>query len=90
MPSQPDNPFSHPDKLKRMSKSVPAFLQDEASLSFVTSEELEPNRWICYAKVGVFVQWWQRPRRSAGMTPAFPINRGSVVNPEEQGKAPLI
>ncbi|KAM8922975.1 synaptotagmin-like protein 2 isoform 21-T21 [Lycaon pictus] len=29
VPSQPDNPFSHPDKLKRMSKSVPAFLQDE-------------------------------------------------------------
>ncbi|KAF0874494.1 SYTL2 protein, partial [Crocuta crocuta] len=31
VPSQPDNQFSHPDKLKRMSKSVPAFLQDEAS-----------------------------------------------------------
>ncbi|XP_059564225.1 synaptotagmin-like protein 2 isoform X13 [Myotis daubentonii] len=30
VPSQPDNPFSHPDKLKRMSKSVPAFLQDES------------------------------------------------------------
>ncbi|XP_055139102.1 synaptotagmin-like protein 2 isoform X28 [Symphalangus syndactylus] len=29
VPTQPDNPFSHPDKLKRMSKSVPAFLQDE-------------------------------------------------------------
>ncbi|XP_062948511.1 synaptotagmin-like protein 2 isoform X27 [Cynocephalus volans] len=29
VPSQPDNQFSHPDKLKRMSKSVPAFLQDE-------------------------------------------------------------
>ncbi|XP_029812863.1 synaptotagmin-like protein 2 isoform X5 [Suricata suricatta] len=29
-PSQPDNQFSHPDKLKRMSKSVPAFLQDES------------------------------------------------------------
>ncbi|DAA14066.1 TPA: synaptotagmin-like 2 [Bos taurus] len=28
--SQPDNQFSHPDKLKRMSKSVPAFLQDES------------------------------------------------------------
>lgn len=37
--SQPDNQFSHPDKLKRMSKSVPAFLQDEASLSFVPSEK---------------------------------------------------
>ncbi|XP_075402513.1 synaptotagmin-like protein 2 isoform X1 [Tenrec ecaudatus] len=30
VPSQPGNPFSHPDKLKRMSKSVPAFLQDES------------------------------------------------------------
>ncbi|XP_070346581.1 synaptotagmin-like protein 2 isoform X2 [Equus asinus] len=30
VPSQPDNQFSHPDKLKRMSKSVPAFLQDES------------------------------------------------------------
>ncbi|XP_015414321.1 PREDICTED: synaptotagmin-like protein 2 [Myotis davidii] len=30
VPSQPDNLFSHPDKLKRMSKSVPAFLQDES------------------------------------------------------------
>ncbi|XP_047372172.1 synaptotagmin-like protein 2 isoform X2 [Sciurus carolinensis] len=30
VPSQPDNPFSHPDKLKRMSKSVPTFLQDES------------------------------------------------------------
>lgn len=39
VPSQPDNQFSHPDKLKRMSKSVPAFLQDEASLSFVISEK---------------------------------------------------
>lgn len=39
VPSQPDNQFSHPDKLKRMSKSVPAFLQDEASLSFVPSEK---------------------------------------------------
>ncbi|XP_029063161.1 synaptotagmin-like protein 2 isoform X9 [Monodon monoceros] len=29
VPSRPDNQFSHPDKLKRMSKSVPAFLQDE-------------------------------------------------------------
>ncbi|XP_069325223.1 synaptotagmin-like protein 2 isoform X15 [Eulemur rufifrons] len=29
VPAQPDNQFSHPDKLKRMSKSVPAFLQDE-------------------------------------------------------------
>ncbi|XP_051048177.1 synaptotagmin-like protein 2 isoform X7 [Phodopus roborovskii] len=29
-PSLPDNQFSHPDKLKRMSKSVPAFLQDES------------------------------------------------------------
>lgn len=28
--SQPDNQFSHPDKLRRMSKSVPAFLQDES------------------------------------------------------------
>lgn len=39
VPSQPDNQFSHPDKLKRMSKSVPAFLQDEASLAFVPSEK---------------------------------------------------
>ncbi|XP_054293920.1 synaptotagmin-like protein 2 isoform X16 [Pongo pygmaeus] len=30
VPTQPDNPFSHSDKLKRMSKSVPAFLQDES------------------------------------------------------------
>ncbi|XP_066226225.1 synaptotagmin-like protein 2 isoform X19 [Saccopteryx leptura] len=30
VPSPPDNQFSHPDKLKRMSKSVPAFLQDES------------------------------------------------------------
>ncbi|KAM6173427.1 synaptotagmin-like protein 2 isoform 2-T2 [Erethizon dorsatum] len=30
VPSQPDNQFSNPDKLKRMSKSVPAFLQDES------------------------------------------------------------
>ncbi|KAM6157551.1 synaptotagmin-like protein 2 isoform 14-T14 [Rhynchocyon petersi] len=29
VPSQPGNQFSNPDKLKRMSKSVPAFLQDE-------------------------------------------------------------
>ncbi|KAM4850202.1 synaptotagmin-like protein 2 isoform X7 [Urocitellus parryii] len=31
VPSQPDNLFSHPDKFKRMSKSVPAFLQDETA-----------------------------------------------------------
>lgn len=30
VPSQPDTQFSHPDILKRMSKSVPAFLQDES------------------------------------------------------------
>ncbi|KAM4846836.1 synaptotagmin-like protein 2 isoform 2-T2 [Thomomys bottae] len=30
VPSHPDNQFSYPDKLKRMSKSVPAFLQDES------------------------------------------------------------
>ncbi|XP_044775653.1 synaptotagmin-like protein 2 isoform X21 [Neomonachus schauinslandi] len=36
VPSQPDNPFSHPDKLKRMSKSVPAFLQDEVSSSVMS------------------------------------------------------
>ncbi|KAM6157540.1 synaptotagmin-like protein 2 isoform 3-T3 [Rhynchocyon petersi] len=30
VPSQPGNQFSNPDKLKRMSKSVPAFLQDES------------------------------------------------------------
>ncbi|XP_051004864.1 synaptotagmin-like protein 2 [Acomys russatus] len=29
-PSAPDNQFSHPDKLKRMSKSVPTSLQDES------------------------------------------------------------
>ncbi|XP_070221338.1 synaptotagmin-like protein 2 isoform X4 [Bos mutus] len=34
--SQPDNQFSHPDKLKRMSKSVPAFLQDEVSGSVMS------------------------------------------------------
>ncbi|XP_078013087.1 synaptotagmin-like protein 2 isoform X6 [Phascolarctos cinereus] len=31
VPSHPDNQFAHPEKLKRMSKSVPAFLQDEVS-----------------------------------------------------------
>ncbi|NP_001352755.1 synaptotagmin-like protein 2 isoform l [Homo sapiens] len=36
VPTQPDNPFSHPDKLKRMSKSVPAFLQDEVSGSVMS------------------------------------------------------
>ncbi|XP_043848469.1 synaptotagmin-like protein 2 isoform X5 [Dromiciops gliroides] len=30
VPSHPDNQFAHPEKLKRMSKSVPAFLQDES------------------------------------------------------------
>ncbi|XP_005073983.1 synaptotagmin-like protein 2 isoform X13 [Mesocricetus auratus] len=35
-PSLPDNQFSHPDKLKRMSKSVPAFLQDEVSGSVMS------------------------------------------------------
>ncbi|XP_066475587.1 synaptotagmin-like protein 2 [Tiliqua scincoides] len=29
-PSFPDNQFSHPEKVKQMSKSVPAFLQDES------------------------------------------------------------
>ncbi|XP_062052807.1 synaptotagmin-like protein 2 isoform X10 [Lepus europaeus] len=36
VPSQPDNQFSHPDKLKRMSKSVPACLQDEVSGSVMS------------------------------------------------------
>ncbi|XP_006865025.1 PREDICTED: synaptotagmin-like protein 2 isoform X2 [Chrysochloris asiatica] len=36
VPSQPGNQFSHPDKLKRMSKSVPAFLQDEVSGSVMS------------------------------------------------------
>ncbi|XP_069325221.1 synaptotagmin-like protein 2 isoform X13 [Eulemur rufifrons] len=36
VPAQPDNQFSHPDKLKRMSKSVPAFLQDEVSGSVMS------------------------------------------------------
>ncbi|XP_054293921.1 synaptotagmin-like protein 2 isoform X17 [Pongo pygmaeus] len=36
VPTQPDNPFSHSDKLKRMSKSVPAFLQDEVSGSVMS------------------------------------------------------
>ncbi|XP_028626406.1 synaptotagmin-like protein 2 isoform X6 [Grammomys surdaster] len=36
VPALPDNQFSHPDKLKRMSKSVPAFLQDEASGSVMS------------------------------------------------------
>ncbi|KAI6051629.1 synaptotagmin-like protein 2 isoform X10 [Marmota monax] len=36
VPSQPDNLFSHPDKFKRMSKSVPAFLQDEVSGSVMS------------------------------------------------------
>ncbi|XP_050010492.1 synaptotagmin-like protein 2 isoform X7 [Alexandromys fortis] len=35
-PSLPDNQFSHPDQLKRMSKSVPAFLQDEVSGSVMS------------------------------------------------------
>ncbi|XP_072466763.1 synaptotagmin-like protein 2 isoform X8 [Notamacropus eugenii] len=30
VPSHPDNQFAHPENLKRMSKSVPAFLQDES------------------------------------------------------------
>lgn len=37
--SQPDHQFSHPDKLRRMSKSVPASLQDEASWSFEPSDK---------------------------------------------------
>nr|XP_058162105.1 synaptotagmin-like protein 2 isoform X13 [Dasypus novemcinctus] len=36
VPSPPDNQFSHPDTLKRMSKSVPAFLQDEVSSSVMS------------------------------------------------------
>ncbi|KAM6157550.1 synaptotagmin-like protein 2 isoform 13-T13 [Rhynchocyon petersi] len=36
VPSQPGNQFSNPDKLKRMSKSVPAFLQDEVSGSVMS------------------------------------------------------
>ncbi|KAM8814088.1 synaptotagmin-like protein 2 isoform 5-T5 [Rhynchonycteris naso] len=36
VPSPPDNQFSHSDKLKRMSKSVPAFLQDEVSGSVMS------------------------------------------------------
>lgn len=36
VPSQPDTQFSHPDILKRMSKSVPAFLQDEVSGSVMS------------------------------------------------------
>ncbi|XP_008053922.1 synaptotagmin-like protein 2 isoform X8 [Carlito syrichta] len=36
VPAPPDNQFSHPDKLKRMSKSVPAFLQDEVSGSVMS------------------------------------------------------
>uniref|UniRef100_A0A8C0ZT37 Synaptotagmin-like protein 2 n=2 Tax=Castor canadensis TaxID=51338 RepID=A0A8C0ZT37_CASCN len=36
VPSQPDNQFSHPDKLKRMSKSVPELLQDEVSGSVMS------------------------------------------------------
>ncbi|XP_059109046.1 synaptotagmin-like protein 2 isoform X8 [Peromyscus eremicus] len=35
-PSLPDNRLSHPDQLKRMSKSVPAFLQDEVSGSVMS------------------------------------------------------
>ncbi|NWH64552.1 SYTL2 protein, partial [Geococcyx californianus] len=31
VPSQPDKLFSHPEKLKGLSKSVPSFLQEEAS-----------------------------------------------------------
>ncbi|KAF3830196.1 hypothetical protein GH733_001621 [Mirounga leonina] len=48
MPSQPDNPFSHPDKLKRMSKSVPAFLQDEASLSSSDDRETDTTSESSY------------------------------------------
>ncbi|KAF7251162.1 Synaptotagmin-like protein 2 [Varanus komodoensis] len=36
-PSFPDSQFSNPEKIKMMSKSVPAFLQDEASFYFCTS-----------------------------------------------------
>lgn len=35
-PSFPDNQFSHPEKVKQMSKSVPAFLQDEVSTSVMS------------------------------------------------------
>ncbi|XP_052618093.1 synaptotagmin-like protein 2 isoform X13 [Peromyscus californicus insignis] len=35
-PSLPDNQLSQPDQLKRMSKSVPAFLQDEVSGSVMS------------------------------------------------------
>ncbi|XP_060033356.1 synaptotagmin-like protein 2 isoform X3 [Erinaceus europaeus] len=36
VPAPLDDHFSHPDKLKRMSKSVPAFLQDEVSGSVMS------------------------------------------------------
>ncbi|XP_043384404.1 synaptotagmin-like protein 2 isoform X11 [Chelonia mydas] len=36
VPSDPDNQFSNPEKLKRLSKSVPAFLQEEVSGSVMS------------------------------------------------------
>lgn len=42
---------------------------------------MEPNKWICSAKIGVCVFSRGRDWRSAGLTLAFHINRGSVVDP---------
>lgn len=75
VPSQPDNQFSHPDKLKRMSKSVPAFLQDEASFFFVSSEKWNQIGGLALLRLVCVFPRWQ------GLTLAFPINRGSVVDP---------
>ncbi|KYO37824.1 synaptotagmin-like protein 2 isoform B [Alligator mississippiensis] len=36
VPSKPDNQFSNPEKVKRLSKSVPAFLQEEVSGSVMS------------------------------------------------------
>lgn len=40
-----------------------------------------PNKWICSAKIGGCVFSRGRDWRSAGLTLAFHINRGSVVDP---------
>uniref|UniRef100_A0A8C3RUU9 Synaptotagmin-like protein 2 n=1 Tax=Chelydra serpentina TaxID=8475 RepID=A0A8C3RUU9_CHESE len=39
VPSDPDNQFSNPEKLKRLSKSVPAFLQEESDRDTDTTSE---------------------------------------------------
>ncbi|NXE12473.1 SYTL2 protein, partial [Lophotis ruficrista] len=43
VPSQPDKPFSNPEKLKGLSKSVPSFLQEEASSISEISDDRETD-----------------------------------------------